>query len=167
LNPCLIQQSNIKCDKYKQKDNNKIVKYLMILLYLVIYIPNFSKQKTQVPNHKLKIILIIQNINAEVVQILCYIYIYIYNLVSIIINKIQESHYVSFPWIFGKGHKFDTCFGFSLEKYFSKTPLLIFYLIFSNLIIMFSYELVRFSYEFSKFWNMILKRAIVVRKNNL
>jgi hypothetical protein len=66
--------------------------------------------------------------------------------------------------LFGKRHKFETCFGFSLENYFSKTPLPIFYLIFSNLIIIFNYELVRFSYEFSKFKNMILKRAIVIRK---
>jgi hypothetical protein len=73
----------------------------------------------------------------------------------------------SFLELFGKGHKFETCFGFSLEKYFSKTPLLIFYLIFSNLIIIFNYELVRFSHEFSKFWNMILKWAIGIRKNNL
>ncbi len=94
MNPCLIQQSNIKCDEYKQKDNKKTCEIFNDFIVFSPHIPKFSKQKTQVPNHKLKTILIIQHINAEVFQILCYIFLI---LVSLIIKKIQEFHYVFFP----------------------------------------------------------------------
>lgn len=48
LNPCLVQQSNIKCVQSKRNNNRKVMKYLIILSYLILICKKIQNQKSRI-----------------------------------------------------------------------------------------------------------------------
>ncbi len=65
LNPRPVHQSYRNCEHSKQNETKVCIIFLYIIGF-ILYISKFSKSKTQVPNQKLKIILIIRQVGHSV-----------------------------------------------------------------------------------------------------